>query len=107
MSPFIADTFNRTPPEHVPDLSQPSVAGLAYMLRHKETWPQSFGPWDFTRPQTCAMGLCMHKWERYLVAMDIFDKARYAGTFSLGTYDRMDPTPEEVADHLEHATATE
>lgn len=31
-----------------PDLSQPSLAGLAWLLRHQEEWPQSF-TWDFRR----------------------------------------------------------
>jgi len=44
-----------------PDLSKPSVAGLAYILRHKEEWPEDFH-WDFNSHRTCALGLMDRKW---------------------------------------------
>ncbi len=48
--------------EELPDLSQPSLAGLSYLLRHPEMWPQGF-KWDYAYSNTCAMGLTIEVWE--------------------------------------------
>ncbi len=48
--------------EATPDLSQPSLVGLSYLLRHRELWPQGF-KWDYTYRNTCAMGLTIEVWE--------------------------------------------
>jgi hypothetical protein len=40
----------------MPDLSQPSVQALAYLLRHPELWPADFR-FDFFDLDRCAIGL--------------------------------------------------
>ena len=37
--------------------TQPSLAHLSHVLRHRELWPADFGPWDYEFCNTCAMGL--------------------------------------------------
>jgi len=49
------------PPEIVPDLSQPTLPGLVYLLRHKEHWPANFR-WHYPRGEQCAMGLAHEVW---------------------------------------------
>ena len=44
-----------------PDISAPTIANLAYVLRHKEEWPDDF-EWDFSSHYTCALGLLSKKW---------------------------------------------
>jgi hypothetical protein len=44
-----------------PDLSKPSVRGLAWLLRHPERWPADF-EFDFWDSQTCAKGLAHRQW---------------------------------------------
>jgi hypothetical protein len=39
----------------------PSLANLAYILRHRELWPEGFA-WDFSVRRTCAMGLSDLLW---------------------------------------------
>lgn len=46
-----------------PDLATPSLAGLAWLLRHEEAWPPRF-LWDFARCRTCAIGLAGKMWMR-------------------------------------------
>ena len=36
---------------------EPSLTNLAFVLRHKELWPENF-VWDFRYCETCAIGLC-------------------------------------------------
>jgi hypothetical protein len=48
---------------NIPDISKPSLEGLSYVLRHKETWPVGF-VWDFDLPSQCALGLCREIWVR-------------------------------------------
>lgn len=42
-------------------LGAPSLEGLAYSLRHPETWPEGF-VWDFNECSSCAMGLAHALW---------------------------------------------
>jgi hypothetical protein len=44
-----------------PDLSKPSVRGLAWLLRHPERWPADF-EFDFRDSYTCAKGLAHRQW---------------------------------------------
>lgn len=46
--------------EATPDLTVPSLEGLAYLLRHRELWPEGF-EWAFDDCKTCAMGLLARK----------------------------------------------
>lgn len=43
------------------DLDKPSLHGLSYALRHPDVWPKNF-TWDYTRCETCAMGLAHQLW---------------------------------------------
>lgn len=45
-----------------PDLSTPTLAGLSYMLRHRELWPASF-EWHYIIHTCCAMGLADRLWD--------------------------------------------
>lgn len=44
------------------DLDKPSLANLAYALRHPETWPEGFH-WNYGRCDSCAMGLAHELWK--------------------------------------------
>lgn len=44
-----------------PDLSMPSLENLAYVLRHRETWPPDF-EWDYRKLSCCAVGLSIRLW---------------------------------------------
>lgn len=39
----------------------PTLKSLAYVLRHKELWPEGFS-WDFRYSTTCAIGLGHRLW---------------------------------------------
>ena len=43
------------------DIGRPSMRALAHLLRHQELWPERFH-WDYTRCETCAMGLAARLW---------------------------------------------
>jgi hypothetical protein len=45
-----------------PDLSKPSLAGLAYLLRNPEQWPVGF-QYSFPSCRTCAMALACITWD--------------------------------------------
>ena len=68
-SPILRAT--RTPPmprdttqlaDAPPDLTTPTLAGLAWLLRHKEAWPEGF-EWDFDDCFRCGMGLAAQLWD--------------------------------------------
>jgi hypothetical protein len=46
-----------------PDLSNPSIPGLAYLLRHQELWPRGF-KWNYRCVNHCAIGLATAQWEQ-------------------------------------------
>lgn len=46
-----------------PDLSTPTLEGLAYILRHKEEWPRGF-KWDYENCAQCAMGMTVEIWQK-------------------------------------------
>lgn len=52
--------------EAIPDLSTPSLEGLAYLLRHPEKWPEGF-KWDYSECSQCAMGLAFHLWNSQVI----------------------------------------
>lgn len=100
--------------EAPPDLTKPSLQGLAWLLRHKEAWPEGF-VWCFQDCQTCAMGLL---W-RSMGEMPDWDNSRaqirVAAFFALDSDtaydifqamadtadDYIDVTPEMVADRID------
>jgi hypothetical protein len=47
------------PKQRVPN--GPSLPALAYVLRHRELWPEGF-VWNFIGCETCAMGLAFQIW---------------------------------------------
>jgi hypothetical protein len=57
------------------------LRALSWYLRHPEAWPQSFGPWYYPDPQTCAIGI-----------------GRAVGVLRDGVYlgDDLDLTPMEI-----------
>lgn len=95
------------------DLSKPSLKGLAYILRHKELWPEGF-EWRFTHPDRCAMGLLYKRGDIELphvgnmaVAMDIShteaNRIFWDGDRTYGTFY---PTPEMVAAEIDKYLVT-
>jgi hypothetical protein len=40
---------------------RPTLAGLIWLLRHREAWPAGF-VWDYRWPHGCAMGLALETW---------------------------------------------
>src|ERR1700733_15343039 len=57
--------------ETAPDLSKPSLEGLAWLLRHKERWPTSF-QWNFSEANSCGIGLARREWSSYQSMMQSF-----------------------------------
>jgi hypothetical protein len=43
-------------------IDKPSLVGLAYSLRHPETWPKGF-TWHYNDCRRCAMGLAATLWQ--------------------------------------------
>jgi hypothetical protein len=61
-APFTAKKVEVVPQETKPDhLSKPSAAGLAYLLRHKELWPENF-EFNYSSFGYCACGLAYRYW---------------------------------------------
>lgn len=64
-----------------PDLSKPSLAGLSYVLRHPEIWPDGF-EWNYGNCRTCAMGIAHRLWtlvpDLFFVTPDIWIRATAA-----------------------------
>lgn len=50
-----------------PDLSKPSIRGLAWLLRHPERWPVGF-EFDYGQCSRCAMGLAAQVWPTEVLA---------------------------------------
>lgn len=66
------------------DLSAPSLAGLAYALRHPELWPKEF-IWDAAHPHKNPVGLAFKLWNGPRSFDDstdsyLFDLAKLVGT---------------------------
>lgn len=55
--------------------TKPSLIGLAYALRHPETWPEGF-VWDYSECACCAMGLAAELWDRGAPDSDDSDAMR-------------------------------
>jgi hypothetical protein len=69
-------------------LAKPSLAGLAYALRHPDAWPEGF-VWNFYDCRTCAMGMAAQLWAsvsrpiRVPAPMERWTRA----TFNLSSYE--------------------
>lgn len=97
--------FDGSPP--IPDLSVPSLANLAYALRHRETWPPTFH-WDYRFFSSCAIGLSLELWPRSTFAccipMAIFVEVRPPmrwRDFLTGPRSLADVQPQHVADAID------
>lgn len=105
--------------EAPPNLAMPSLAGLAWLLRHKEAWPEGF-VWGYRECATCAIGLGARLWYSTAVSSDpdrywakkafaiptgatfnIFCRLRDNNGFMGGV------TPAQVADAIDAYLATE
>lgn len=91
--------------EATPDLTRPTLEGLAWLLRHKEAWPEGFS-WYFPDCSRCAMGLASRIWpwpDEHV--LDLLGTGGSTFPFSQGAYpcDDRDVRPEMVADLLERA----
>ena len=60
-----------------PDLTTPTLAGLAWLLRHKEAWPEGF-EWDFGDCWSCGMGLAALLWDACAIDLRLSLSARQA-----------------------------
>jgi hypothetical protein len=49
------------------DLDKPSLAGLSYVLRRPETWPNGF-VWYYGTCDSCAIGLSCKLWRSFAIA---------------------------------------
>jgi hypothetical protein len=95
-----------------PDLSVPSVRGLAWLLRRQDQWPVRFD-WNFAACSACAMRLAWEQWagdrpQGYFsvghFTRDTFGNDLMCNAFILGAYEPVpdrDVTPEMVADRLD------
>lgn len=114
--------------DNVPDLTKPSLAGLAWALRNLDRWPAYFG-WDYSHVQQehscgtrgCAIGLAAIMWSKefgpvtnsrmdVLTAADLFRMSRddahgiFWDAISYGVpyaVCHIDITPEMVADRID------
>jgi|SRR5580658_7839208 hypothetical protein len=89
--------------EAAPDLSVPTLRGLAWLLRHKEMWPKNHR-WDFKECDTCAIGLSQRMWPgtNAIKLTGDYDMARYF--FNRRSYLPVvvaHVTPEMVADRID------
>ncbi len=96
------------------DLRRPSLRGLAYLLRHKELWPEGF-EFDYYDPFSCAIGLGRRVWnvpypDRNIHPESLHDipqlgmtKGQYSLIFSwIGVYYNMRPvTADMAADYID------
>jgi len=90
-----------------PNLSKPTVTGLAYILRHKEEWPDNF-EWDFSHHRGCALEIINATWVGGRDIVTIFDAASLLGIpnfvaakIFLESGDREEVSPEHIATALE------
>ncbi len=91
--------FDGTPTK--PDLSAPTLEGLAWLLRHKEEWPEGF-VWGFGSCSTCAMGVADKTWGSFWDTPGSIQIAA-TGAFAVGTYGLPSSrvTPEMVANRID------
>lgn len=97
-------------------LAQPTLKGLAFLLRHKELWPLGF-EWDFGNCDRCAMGLTVQLWslatpkhdvcfswsELMMETFDMYDNWSTHKIFVHGSENPgADITPEMVADRIDN-----
>lgn len=94
-------------------LTKPSLRNLAFLLRNRFLWPESF-KWDYSRQDTCAMGLCEAVWGKKPSELGLCSFFTEFRLFLTGQNHRKiwgvripftgifrDVTPEMVADRIE------
>src|SRR5262249_35156841 len=93
-------------------LEKPSFPGLAYLLRHKELWPEGF-VWDFCRLRDCAWGLASRYWgfdfdssPKEIFGLGVFRSwALFCGLWAIGKGRSAAITPEMVAARIDRMLA--
>jgi hypothetical protein len=78
--------------------TEPSLADLAFLLRHKKHWPDGF-VWDYTHKDHCADGL-----SRKVFGRDVPGLAESHVTYAAAAKRNIpmqDVTPEMVADDID------
>lgn len=108
-------TWHESPTSPAPDLRKPSLAGLSYLLRHRELWPAGFS-WNFSGCHSCAMGLAHRTWanslwRRFTTGLRYPDAPSMQRVFGISEhntlqffyygYDTASVTPEMVADKID------
>ena len=94
----------------------PSLAALAYALRHPETWPPNF-EWNYSYCHSCAIGLTAELWNLSQQDLDAFEgplsiagvmkmpRAQAAAIFWFLDHDTRRITPNHVADAIDQYLA--
>lgn len=77
--PFDGTNFAR------PDLSVPSLQGIAWLLRHQEAWPSGF-VWKFSSFGQCAIALGKAHWPKQKRTVATFLSWRAFGLSHADTY---------------------
>jgi hypothetical protein len=93
------------------DLTVPSLANLAYLLRHRELWPAGFH-WNYAMSSCCALGLARRRWGQNAADPDfgqrpggtiVIPQGVFSGLghkdFGAPDYDRVQP--DHVADAID------
>ena len=92
--------------------NKPTIGALSFALRHKELWPADFH-WDYTRCETCAMGLARRMWPKHVEEANLAgmvtafgigseQAARiFTGSYSFYRAGFNPVEPEQVADALD------
>lgn len=88
---------------------KPLLRALSFTLRHSETWPENFGPWNFAEGPTCGIGLVYKMWPEAansIAGIHNLFGVSYEVTlhfFSSGAYGipPSQVTPEMVADRID------
>ncbi len=91
----------------IPDLSKPTLPGLAYLLRRPDLWPKGFS-WDYGNCNRCAMGLVTRMWRRprrractdCMCQIFKIDEPTVYGFF-LAFHGESLPQPEHIANRIE------
>ena len=95
----------------------PTLEGLAWALRHPETWPEGF-EWDYRACTSCAMGLAVRLWRDIGIptTSDVGDALHISSVIAtrffigmkrdIGATFMSDVKPHHVADAIDRYLAT-
>ncbi len=82
------------------DLSAPSLPGLAYLLRHRDLWPEDFGRWNYADIRHCGVWLAKKYWHIGLIN-DLLPGSWVIDVGAESDVSLANVTPEMVAEHIE------